>query len=113
MKLLSSIPILNDTDYILSIGDHTFPANTTIADAGETFVCEVKTYLDETNQSEDLYLVFGVEEGTSVDVTTIGTAPLSEEVVVASKNHVIPVLSGNEGILFGGHPRPKPPRASE
>ena len=112
-KLLSSIPLNNLTDYIVSIDDYTFPEGTLVTDAGLTYQCVIKTCIDPDDQTETLHLVMGAEEGSDATVTLVAPEVNSTPYEKTTKNWVIPILSGNEGILFGGHPVPKPPKAVE
>lgn len=111
MKLLSSIPLNNLTDFILSIDDYDFSASTLVTDASETFQCVLKNYAEEN--TETTHLVFGVEEGEESVVTLVAPGISSVPYEVTAKNMVIPILTETAGILFGGHPKPRPPKIVE
>lgn len=103
-KLLSSVPVTNIQDLIISIGDYSFPENTKIEDApkAEGIICALET------SEGGLYLSFGVEEEDG-SVPVAFEDGLQQEYFADSIPHVIPILEG-AGILFGGHPKPRPPK---
>ncbi len=104
-KILSSVPLLNTTDKIISIGTYNFPSNTTIANAPQ-----VEGALCAIQASEgSVYLSFAVPEEEGTVVVTFEDQ-LQQEYWEDSKPHITPIVEGNEGILFGGHPRPRPPK---
>lgn len=103
-QLLSSVPVTNTGDYIKSIGTFTFPEDTKIEDApnAEGIACVLEA------SEGDVFLTFATEEGESVVVTFENQS--QEEYFKDSKNHVTPIIQTSEGILFGGHPKPRPPK---
>lgn len=114
-KLQASVKLDNVTDNIVSIDGFTFPTDTPINQAHKFYTCAVTTYHDEETYTNDIYLVMGVPEGSqyTVSFSQVSTDPEVNGTVYTRDTavHVVPVLDGTEGILFGGRPRPRPPKS--